>query len=155
MFLFYALAVTPFCERVFWPGNMQANAWAANWALQRLHQKTSVAGNTITANRFSFQVARGCDAAEPVWLLTSAIIAFPAGFWRKLMGIVAGTFVLLVINLLRLVILFFVARNHPGLYDTLHEVLLPAVFIMLAIIMWGGWVFWGTGCNQFITDAKI
>jgi exosortase/archaeosortase family protein len=142
MLLYYALSMTPFSERVFWPVNLHANAQASNWVLQGLRQNTSVTGDTIHSKTFSFVIKRGCDATEPVWLLAAAVISFPAPLWRKLTGLVAGTVLLLGINLLRVVGLFFVGRDHPGLYGALHLTVFPAVFIVLAMIIWAGWVEW-------------
>jgi exosortase/archaeosortase family protein len=145
MLLFYALTVTPFCERVLWPANLQANAWVSNWILQCLNQHTIVAGDTIRTEKYAFVIKRGCDATEPVWLLMAAVISFPAPFRRKLIGILVGTLLLLGINQLRVVALFFMGRDHPGLYDTLHLTVFPAVFIILAMILWVGWVEWVVG----------
>ena len=155
MLLFYALLVTPFCERVVWPANLKANAWISNFVLQGLNQHTTVAGDTINSEGFSFVIKQGCDATEPVWLLTAAVISFPAPLRRKIIGILAGTLLLLGINLLRVVGLFFVGRDHPGLYDTLHLTVFPAVFVILAMIIWVGWVEWAVGRDRLKTDAKI
>lgn len=155
MLLFYAFSVTPFCERVFWPANLKANVWISNFILQGLNQHTVVSGDAIKFGTHSFILKRGCDATEPAWLLAAAVISFPAPLWRKLLGVVAGTLLLLVLNLLRVISLFFVVRNHPSLYDTLHLTLFPAVFIVLAMIIWGGWVVWAGEGNRLKTDAKI
>jgi hypothetical protein len=34
MLLYYALGMTPFSERVFWPANLQANAWLKKPSLE-------------------------------------------------------------------------------------------------------------------------
>ena len=153
MLLYYALEVTPFCDRVFWPVNLKATAWASNLILSGLQQHTTLAGNTINSDKLTFLVKRGCDATEPVWMLAAGVIAFPAPIRRKLVGILAGTVLLLGINLLRVVGLFFVSRYHPSLYDTLHLTIFPAVFIMLAMLIWYGWVEWTVG--RVKSDAKI
>ena len=153
MLLYYALEVTPLCERVFWPINLRANAWASNLILSGLQQHTTVTGNTIKSDNLTFVIKRGCDATEPIWMLAAGVIAFPAPLLRKLVGILAGTMLLLGINLLRVVGLFFVRRDHPGIYDTLHLTVFPAVFIMLAFVIWYGWVEWTVGGGK--GDAKI
>jgi exosortase/archaeosortase family protein len=153
MFLYYALSVSPFCERAFWPANLQANAWIANRVLHELHQETTVAGDTIKSDNYAFVIKRGCDATEPVWLLAAAVIAFPARLRQKLAGILAGTVLLLGLNQLRVIALFFVGRDHPGLYHTLHLTLFPAVFIILAMILWVGWVEWSVGRVQLKTEV--
>jgi exosortase/archaeosortase family protein len=154
MLVFYALAETPYCQRVFWPANLQANAWVANGVLLGLQQHTSVAGATIKGDQFEFVIKRGCDATEPVCLLVAAVIAFRAPLRRKLVGILAGTLLLLAINQLRVVALFFVGRDLPGFYHTLHLTVFPAVFVVLALLIWAGWVQWTVGRNRLQTDVK-
>jgi exosortase/archaeosortase family protein len=85
----------------------------------------------------------------------AAVIAFSAPLGRKLIGLLAGTLLLLGINQLRVVALFFVGRYHPGLYHTLHLTLFPAVFIILAMILWVGWAEWTMGRDRLKADAKI
>jgi exosortase/archaeosortase family protein len=154
MLLFYVLSVTPYCERVFWPANLQANAWVANGILCELQQHTTVAGDTIKSDTYAFVIKRGCDATEPVCLLAAAVIAFSAPVWRKLIGILAGTLLLLGLNQLRVVALFFVGHDHPSLYNTMHLTVFPAVFIILAMILWVGWVEWIVGRDQLKIHAS-
>jgi exosortase/archaeosortase family protein len=154
MLLFYALSETPYCERVFWPANLRANAWVANGILRGLQQHTYVASDTIQAGNYAFVIKRGCDATEPVCLLMAAVVAFSAPFGRKLIGILAGTLLLLALNQLRVVALFFVGRDHPSLYHTLHLTVFPAVFIILAMILWVAWVEWTVGRDRFKTNAS-
>jgi exosortase/archaeosortase family protein len=153
MLLFYALSVTPWCERVFWPANLRANAWVANGILCGLQQHTRVAQDTIKSEMYALEIKRGCDATEPVCLLLAAVIAFSAPLGRKLVGIVAGTLLLLGLNQLRVVALFFVGRYYPGLYHTLHLTVFPAVFVILAMILWVGWVEWTVGRDRWKTHA--
>jgi len=156
MLLFYALSETPYSQRVFWPANMQANAWVANAILCGMRQHTMVAEDTITAENYVFEIKRGCDATEPVCLLVAAVLAFSAPFWRKLAGIVAGGLLLLGLNQLRVVALFFVGRDYPGSYHTLHLTVFPAVFVILAMVLWVGWVGWvewAVGRDRLKTDA--
>ena len=153
MLLFYALAETAYCQRVFWPANMQANAWVSNWILCGLQQHTQAAGDTIKTGNYAFVVKRGCDATEPVWLLAAAMIAFPARWRQKLLGIFLGASLLLAINQLRIVCLFFVGRYDPDLYDTMHLTVFPAIFVVLAMLLWAGWAGWTAGNKRVKTDA--
>lgn len=154
MLLFYALAETPYCQQVFWPANLQANAWVANSVLHAFQQHTSVAGATINTDQYQFVIKRGCDATEPVCLLVAAVAAFPAPFPRKLVGMLAGTLFLLTINQLRVVALFFVGRDLPHLYHPLHLTVFPAVFVVLALSIWAVWAQWTVERNRSPVDVK-
>lgn len=154
MLVFYALAETPYCQRVFWPANLQANAWVANGVLRSLQQHTSVTEATIKTDQYEFVIKRGCDATEPVCLLLAAVTAFRAPLWRKVVGMLTGTLLLLAINQLRVVALFFMGRDFPGLYPTLHLTVFPAVFVVLALLIWAGWAQWTVGRNRLQADVK-
>ena len=72
MLVFYALAETPYCQRVFWPANLQANAWVANGVLRGFQQHTSVAGATSRPSNMS--------------LSSNAVVTQPNRFvcwWRR------------------------------------------------------------------------
>ncbi len=142
MFVFYALSVAPFFERAFWPANLHANAWISNQVLRGLRVPTALTGNLIASGNYVFEIKRGCDATEPIFLLAAGMIAFPAPLPRKGVGILAGTVLLLGLNQLRVVALFFVGRDQPGLFPALHLTVFPVVFVILAAVLWVGWVEW-------------
>lgn len=106
------------------------------------------------AQNFKFVIKRGCDATEPVCLLVAASVAFSAPFRPKLIGILIGALLLLGINQLRVVALFFVGHDYPSLYNTLHLTVFPAVFVVLALLFWAGWAQWIAGCNHLKSNAK-
>jgi exosortase/archaeosortase family protein len=139
---YYGVSMTPFFEQTFWPANLRANAWLANVILHGLHQHTQLAEATILTGSTSFVIKRGCDATEPIWLLIASVIAFPAPFFRQLAGIVVGALLVQVLNQMRIVCLFFVGRDHPGLYHSLHLTVFPAIFVVLAMLIWFVWVKW-------------
>ena len=52
--------------------------------------------------------------------------------------------ILLLINLVRLVSLFFIGVYWPKALDVMHEDVWQAAFIVLAIVLWAIWVQWAT-----------
>ena len=89
-------------------------------------------------------IVRGCDAIEPVAAFTAAVFASPVSFWLKIPGVVVGALALLLINLARLVSLFFVGIYFPAAFDLIHMDVWQAAFIVLAICFWAIWVQWAT-----------
>jgi exosortase H (IPTLxxWG-CTERM-specific) len=105
-------------------------------------QHTSAIGTTISSARFSLSIGPGCDAIEPSALFVAAVLAFPAPFHRKIPGILAGTVVLAVVNLIRIVSLFLVGVYFSKAFDWMHVEVWQPIFILLAIVLWAFWIQW-------------
>lgn len=141
MVLFYTLILTPFFDRLLYT-YLGANAWLANGMLNVLGQATHVSDITIRSARFAITVRRGCDAIEPSWFFCAALLSFPAPWPRKVVGILIGAVLLQLLNLLRIVSLYFIGLHYPPLFNTAHVEIWPAVFIIVAIALWIGWITW-------------
>ena len=141
MILFNGLILTPYFDHLLY-SYLAANAWVANGILHWLGQDTSVAEITVRSARFAITVRRGCDAVEPSWFLCAALISFPAPFIRKVMGILAGVALLQVLNLIRIVSLYFIGLHYPRYFGPAHLEIWPVMFIIAAIALWIGWIGW-------------
>lgn len=109
-----------------------------------LGQETSVTGSAVTSPDFAMRIVRGCDAIEPVAAFAAAVLASPVSLWFKAWGILVGVLALQVINLIRIVSLFFVGVYFPRALDVVHIDVWQAVFVVLAICFWAIWVQWAT-----------
>jgi exosortase/archaeosortase family protein len=87
----------------------------------------------------SLSIERGCDAVDPSALFVAAVIASPVRLAPKLLAIVGGTFLLMLLNFARVISLYFVRIHWPKAFDTIHLDVWQAMFIFLAILMWGVW----------------
>ena len=144
MLLLYGLLALPYSERILY-GYLEANAWLSHLILNAFGQGTVVADVTIrsTTSGFAIAIRRGCDAIEPTGLLCGAILAFPGLFIRKLAGIVAGMIVLQLLNLVRIVTLFWIGSHFSkSFFDSVHLEIWPTLFIVVAIACFVGWKDW-------------
>lgn len=130
---------------------LKANAYFANAILEMLGQGTRVQDLVIQSSTFTMAVRRGCDAVEPTWLFSAAIIsvhgARPA---QRLVGIAVVTIVFQVVNLARLVTLFVIGTHWPSLFNSFHMELWPTFFIVLTILsfaLWKKWISHGLATN--------
>lgn len=140
---------------VFWAGRYaQENLvpaylrfWARSTAatLHLFGEPATAAGATVISPRFSVDILKGCDAIDPMSLFAAAVLAFPAGWRRKFAGLVAGIMLILALNLVRLVSLFYVGIHLPGWFDFAHYEFWQVAFILLAILCWGLWAAWALG----------
>jgi exosortase H (IPTLxxWG-CTERM-specific) len=147
MGLFYAFAMlTPLYERHL-PHYLDLNARLSGYVLKFLGQDITVTGSSISTPVFSITVKRGCDAIDATALFVCAVLAFPAPFRKKIVGVVAGTLLLVIINLIRIITLFLAGIYFPAAFELMHIDVWQGLFILLAIVFWVFWLLW-TGKNQ-------
>jgi len=139
MLLFYLMVPIEFCDRLLY-AYLAANARLANEILNCLGQDSHVFEVTIRSARFAISVRRGCDAVEPAWLFCAAVISFPAPIGRKLAGMSTGAAFLLLLNLVRIVTLYFIGLHFPLFFGPVHLEVWPAIFVVAAILLWIGWI---------------
>lgn len=147
MSLFYALVIfTPFYKRHF-PYYLGFNARLSGHMLGFLGQDVTVRGASISSSAFSITVKQGCEAIKPTALFICAVLAFPSPFFKKITGIITGSLLLGVLNIVRIVTLFVVGTYWPRAFHVMHVDVWQGLFIFLAILFWVFWLLW-TGKNQ-------
>lgn len=147
MGVFYALALfTPFYERHF-PYYLGFNARLSGYILGFLGQDITVWDTSISSPALFITIEHGCDAIEPTVLFICAVLAFPSPFSKKIAGIITGSLLLGVLNIVRIVTLFMVGTYWPRAFNVMHVDVWQGLFIFLAILFWVFWLLW-TGKNQ-------
>ena len=139
--LLYIFLSIPFFDNALYT-YLEANAWLANAILHLLGQHTQVSEVTIQSFSppyFTMAIRRGCDAVEPTWLLCAAMISFPAPWKHKLRGMLAAIVLLQVLNLTRIVTLYWIGIHLPGFFNSAHVEIWPTAFIVVAIAIFVGW----------------
>jgi exosortase/archaeosortase family protein len=138
----YALTATPFFEKYGWVPYLKLNAEASGVILRRLGENATVSGRTVSSPRAALLIERGCDAIHPSALFLSALVALPAPLWKKLCGALAGTALLMLTNLVRIVTLFYVRIYYPSTFEVVHVEVWQIAFIFLVILLWVAWALW-------------
>ena len=138
---FYACTAVPWFRSDFFPWYLGANAHLANAILRMMGEDTVMSGSSITSPRFGLTIQRGCDAIEPIALLVAAVLAFPAPRRSKFAAVLAGTALLLGLNLVRIVSLYFTGVWFPRFFETMHVDVWQALFIVIAMILWLAWAW--------------
>jgi exosortase/archaeosortase family protein len=94
---------------------------------------------------FRYEVAIGCTGVLPAAVLAVAILASPGTGAAKRRGLLAGVPLVLGVNLLRLVHLFYVGVHSPGLFALAHSLLWEGAMVLLTFATWLVWVRWADG----------
>jgi len=154
MIAFYSLWVTDFFKQHIFDPALHINAKIASFILNIFGYATSASGMDIYNSSFSVSVKRGCDAIEPVAFFTSAVLAFPAPFGRKLPGIALGVLFLLAVNIVRIISLFLTGIYAPSAFELMHLEVWQVVFIMLAMVAWLVWIKWAQQAKQVASEKN-
>ena len=100
-----------------------------------------VSGNTVTlVGHITLKIIDECTAMFGSIVYLSCVLAYPADFKKKVIGIVLGIPCLYAINMVRLIILAFVGVLSPGIFEFVHTYLWQTIFIVFVIVVWLIWV---------------
>ena len=82
------------------------------WLVELFDDNVVSSGNVIrdTVSGFGVRIERGCNGLEAVIILFSAIFAFPAPFKNKMIGFAIGFFAIQLLNLVRIISLFYLGQ---------------------------------------------
>ncbi len=145
MGLFELFCMTSWVRDVAFPWYLKWNASASGGILDIFEDSVIVAGKSISVpGRYALSIERGCDAIEPSALFCAGVLAFPASLLSKLPGMLIGTLCLMVLNIFRIVSLFYIGVYFPRAFDIMHVDVWQALFVFLAILFWVLWALWAT-----------
>ena len=103
-----------------------------------------VAGSTVQTDVFGISVVTACTGLFTTGLYVIAVLAFPARWRARAIGLAMGIGGIFVLNLIRLVSLYFIGVHFPGVLDLAHQGIWQAVFIVFAVVLWLLWAGrWG------------
>lgn len=87
-------------------------------------------------------IKTGCDGVQASAFFVFMLLASPVAvrLVRRLPVIVVGTLALLVLNIVRVISLYFARISHPRLFEVLHEEIWQPVFIVLPLLFWFVWL---------------
>ena len=144
MGVFYACTFIPALQKNFLPGLQRVNAVVSTAVLNLFGEGAKSATTNITSPRYAINIAHGCDAIEPIALFVAAVLAFPTRFSPKIPGLLVGTVILALLNLVRIVSLFYTGIYWPTAFETMHVDVWQPAFIVLSLFFWVMWALWAT-----------
>ena len=98
-----------------------------------------VDGSMVKSPRFSMTVAMGCDGVEASCLFAAGVLAFPTSWRARMLGLAIGLPSIHLINLLRLIGLYYVGVYIPSGFEELHVYVAQTIVILLST---GILIFW-------------
>ncbi len=114
-------------------------ARAAAVALNALGEDVAVADTEIRSPRFSVNIENGCNGVETALLFGSAVLAFPAPWKQRLFGLALGFAAIQLVNLVRVVSLFWIGAHRPALFSASHTVLWQSIVVLCGVLLFLLW----------------
>ncbi|MEP6992949.1 MAG: exosortase H [Acidobacteriota bacterium] len=107
--------------------------------LNALGERVAVTGTELRSSRFAVEIQNGCNGIETALLFVSAVLAFPAPWRRRLMGLGLGFLAIELINLVRVVSLFWVGAHRPALFNASHTVVWQSIVVLCGVLLFLLW----------------
>lgn len=91
------------------------------------------------AGGFSCEIDFACTAMIPILLLSAGIFSWRADRSRQWLAVLVGSFLLIVVNQLRIVSLVWLGVHAPAWLDIAHLWFWPLALIVITVGYWYGW----------------
>lgn len=89
----------------------------------------------VRSPEFVLDIGMGCDGIEACGLYLAGVLAFPTSWRARLLGLVIGVPLIQVINLGRLVGLYYAGVHLPSVVDEMHVYVAQTIVILLSTII--------------------
>jgi len=93
-----------------------------------------------TSNGFAVSIEAGCNGVEATLVLLAAMLAFPASWSRKILGLVAGIAAVQGLNIVRVISLFYLGQWNREVFEWAHLYVWQALIMLDVLIVWLLWV---------------
>ncbi len=93
-----------------------------------------------TTNGFAISIEAGCNGIEAAIILIAAMLAFPAPWKHRAIGIVAGLAAVQALNIVRVVSLFYLGQWSFKAFEWAHFYLWQALIMLDVLIVWLLWI---------------
>jgi exosortase/archaeosortase family protein len=94
----------------------------------------------VVAGRNSLEIVKACGAFDVIILLASAILAEPFPLRQRLAAAATGTAVVVLVNFVRILSLYYVGLYAAPAFDFVHLELWPALLILATVLLFFGFV---------------
>ncbi len=110
--------------------------------IQLFDDQVIASGRVIRSleNGFAVEIQAGCNGVEAVIILFAALFAFPAPFKNKMIGFFWGFLAIQLLNLVRIISLFYLGQWSDTAFRWFHLYLWQALIILDALVVWLIWL---------------
>jgi len=93
-----------------------------------------------TDNNAAVAIQPGCNGVEAMIVLTAAVLACPAPWMYRAIGLLIGFLAIQALNLVRIISLFYLLQWNQTLFEWAHLYLWQALIILDALVVFVLWL---------------
>jgi len=93
-----------------------------------------------SVNGFAVSIEPGCNGVEAMIVLASAVLAFPASWLYRLKGLLYGLLGIQLLNLVRIISLFYLGQWNEAVFDWAHLYVWQALIMLDALVLFLIWI---------------
>jgi len=82
------------------------------------------------------RIVEGCTAISVIIMFVAFIVAFGNSFKKSLLFAIAGSILIFVINIFRIVFLAYLYHVFPAYQDVVHRIIFPAIIYGFVVLLW-------------------
>jgi len=101
--------------------------------------RTVVSGTTVASSVFGITVVTACTGLFTAGLFIVAVLAYPTRWRSKAIGVGLGVGGIFLLNIVRLVSLYYIGVHLPGFLAPAHQLVWQSVLIVFAVALWLLW----------------
>src|SRR5271157_1592186 len=140
--LLFGLELTPWARHWFVVPWTETLAAISADLVKLFDPKVIAEGNVLQSARNGFAVAieAGCNGVEASIVLVAAMLAFPAPWRRKLIGLAVGILAVQGLNIIRVISLFYIGQWDLDVFEFAHLYVWQALIMLDVLIVWLLWI---------------
>ena len=119
--------------------------------LRLLGENATVQGCMVSSPRFAVTIYNGCNGLITSLVFISGVLAFPASWRAKALGVFGGLAAIQLINLLRIVSLFYIGVFAPRFFSESHVFVWQSLVILAGVTLW---VVWARHAGRPLEDGR-
>jgi exosortase H (IPTLxxWG-CTERM-specific) len=138
----FGLELTPWVREWLVMPWTNALASISTWIVTLFDGNVVAAGKIMrsTTNGFAVSIEAGCNGVEATLVLLAAMLAFPAPWRHKAIGLVVGVFAVQLLNILRVISLFYLGQWNYDAFEWAHLYVWQALIMLDVLVVWLIWV---------------
>ena len=93
-----------------------------------------------TTNGFAVSIEAGCNGIEAAIILIAAMLAFPAPWKHRAIGVLAGLVAIQTLNVVRVISLFYLGQWNLKAFEWAHLYVWQGLIMLDALLVWMLWI---------------
>ena len=146
--LFVVILLGLFAFELTPPGQQLVQPWtdlvarASTVVIRAFDGDAQSVGKMVYSTRtgFAMTIEAGCNGVEAAIVLVAAMLAFPAPWRYRAIGIAIGIAAVQVLNIVRVISLFYIGQWDFAVFEWAHQYVWQALIMLDVLVVWLIWV---------------